>query len=188
MDVLKLASYFQAIADELRGGSQQAPSVGGFPAPGTGGTTTPPPASGGTTTPPASTPSGDWTTIPLDWANPQRVHTLNYGGGNAGDVIVLPFTTPNVDSGATLCKIDGSENDGYAAGDMYAVLSETPGDFEHPLAVSGPSKSITIDFALGNGDTYGYAGRCEKNKTYYVNVRNMQGGHKSFYLHRANLV
>lgn len=156
---------------------------------GQAGTTTPPvqpPTTNPGTTTGTPAPVGS-ITIPLDWGNPQRVRTADYGGGGDGDVIVLPFTTPNVDSGNTLCKIDGSENDG-PPGDMLAVLSESPGDFDHGIFTSGPSKSITVDFAVGNGNTFGYAARLEKGKQYFVNVRNMQGGNKSFYLHRGNLV
>ncbi len=112
--------------------------------------------------------------------------STNMGWGNnrvivPGLPVSLSFTTGNTSSGASLPFVSGAEY-GSAPSPMYAVLSETAGDFDHPVggpmgtigSVSGPSNSITLRFALGTG-TNGYYPTLKLNTTYYVNVRDAEG-------------
>lgn len=122
-------------------------------------------------------PVGNASVVALDWQNPQRVFS------NA-PVIALEFTTGSTDTHGRTVRISGAEyNDGPS--DMTAVISETAGDFDHPIGPQiGPSKSMTAQFYVGSPGTY-YP-TLQPNTRYYVNVKNDEGRNKFFDLSRGN--
>lgn len=96
--------------------------------------------------------------------------------------VALRFRTGNKSSDRSLPFISGAEYPtlGGSPSPRYAVLSRTAGDFTHaednaPWAVSGPSNSVSIKFAVGTGNNFGGYASCELDTEFFVNVRD-EGG------------
>lgn len=142
-----------------------------------------------------STPTGNWNgtcsgfdathVIVMDWANPQRKFTADFGGFNANDALVVQFTTGSVKSDDP--KFSGRTFYPYVSigeyvdggGPRQATLSATACDFSTQLAtganvgLADNPISVIINFVVGSGETYGgYYPTLKPNTTYYVNVKN----------------
>lgn len=113
--------------------------------------------------------------IDFNWAAPIRQFTANAGGFAANDIVVVRFTTGGgVSPSNNLSKVGGGEYiDPPSA--RFAVLSATPCDFG-PQPMPGATQSgytITVPFALGGGNNFGYYPQLDNFKTYYLNVKNV---------------
>lgn len=119
--------------------------------------------------PPVTPPEGS-AEYSLDWNDPLgKVIVAGLGGG-----IAVGFTTGNISTTGSLPRIGAAEYNGPPL-ERFAVLSETPHDFDHPVGnapyATMRGKSVTAIFALGTGSSPGYP-TLELNKRYYFNIRN----------------
>ncbi len=115
--------------------------------------------------------------LPMDWVNPQRMFTSQWGGFGVNDAVVVKFTTGSVDSPSNnLPKIGGAEY-GSTPTARYAVLSAKPCDWDAQqwAGASASGYSVTVPFAVGNGGNFGYYPKLDKLTTYYFNIKNLQG-------------
>ncbi len=115
--------------------------------------------------------------LSMNWTNPQRLYTQSYGGFGGNDVIVVTFTTGSASTpNNNLSRIAAAE---YGTGPTTreAVLSPRPCDFSaQPFggaSVSGTS--VTVPFAVGTGENYGFYPKLLTNTTYYYNIKNTAG-------------
>jgi hypothetical protein len=112
--------------------------------------------------------------IVMDWNNPTRMLTRNFGGFNANDVIVVQFTTGSLSTTNNLPHITAVEY-GSSPSSRQGVLSATPCDFSPQPVIGATSygNTITSLFAIGSGTGFGYYPVLQPNTTYYVNIKNM---------------
>jgi len=115
--------------------------------------------------------------LTMNFANPQRLFTQSYGGFGGNDIIVVTFTTGSTSTpNNNLSRIAAAE---YGTGPTTreAVLSPRPCDFSaQPFggaSVSGTS--VTVPFAVGAGENYGFYPKLLTNTTYYYNIKNTAG-------------
>lgn len=110
----------------------------------------------------------------VDWNNPTRLLTVNYGGFNANDIVVYQFTTgggSSIDN--NLPRVAGAE---YSAGaaNRIAAMSDKPCDFVGLpfFAATVTSSAITIPFTVNNPNNYGFYPILNNHSTYFINVKN----------------
>ena len=112
-----------------------------------------------------------------NWQNPQRMYTSSYGGFGPTDALVIQFTAGSGSSTNNLPRLAGAEYNAAPA-QRQATLSPTPCDFGHqPMpGANAAGTTITIPFAVGTGNNYGYYATVPSNATWYLNVKNVPSG------------
>lgn len=138
-----------------------------------------PPSGGGGSVPPVIppvTPPAGTRIVDLQWdASPGnvRIDTRNLGGFH-NEVIAVRFTTPNAVSGAR-AKISGIESNASCSIFRTACLSESPGDFDHPVSPYTRSVGTGFNFVYGVGTSASYTANLRPGTTYYLNIKNVDG-------------
>lgn len=114
----------------------------------------------------------------VNWANPTRLYTSDYGGFDANDIVVYTFTTG---SGASIPNnlpwVRGAEY-GSGAANRNWNLSETKCSFDPPylaFASHGESSAPNVPFTVVTPDQFGFYPVLKYNTTYYLNVKNAPG-------------
>lgn len=112
----------------------------------------------------------------LNWQNPQRLYTQNFGGFRPGDVMVVEFTTGAISSAGSLPRVAAAEYNSSPS-NRTATLSLTPCDFgpQSTMGASALGNSITMVFAVGSGSGWNYYPIVPTNTTAYVNIKNTDG-------------
>lgn len=114
--------------------------------------------------------------IPIDWNNPQRTFTANFGGFGILDIVVVKFTVGNISSTSSLPRMTSAEYNSPPSS-RTAVLSATPCDFSTQSTPGATiiGNSITAVFATGTGSGGGYYPVLQLNHEYYLNMKNNPG-------------
>lgn len=125
--------------------------------------------------PPVKPPAGV-VVMDMDWANPQRLYSKDYGGFGPDTILAVRFTTGSVGTTNSLPGFKAAEYQDPPWA-RYAVISTLPGDFSQAAKnlYSGPSNSAQVMFAIAPGANAFY-GSLQSNTTYYFNIRNEPGG------------
>jgi len=135
-----------------------------------------PPGPGPCSTPPPTGCSGFTKTISMtmDWNNPSRLYTKDFGGMGPNDAVVVTFTTGSATSPTNnLPRFVAAEWQSQPS-TRIAVMSPKPCDWGAQAWTGGSTSgaTVTIPFTVGNPSNYGYYMIVPTNTTYYFNVKN----------------
>lgn len=119
-------------------------------------------------------PSGGVHVLEIPWSN-----SGNIPAGNLpkGEVLAVKVTTGSISSTNSLPRIKCAEWNSPPR-DRLAVLSFTPGDFDHPIGNAAGAtmqgQSPTAIFAVGTGAGMGYYPVVPLNTTVYLNIKTIE--------------
>lgn len=106
----------------------------------------------------------------------RHLYTAEAGHMEPYDIVIVEITTPaNLGDGTANGQLGWSDVGGDPIMQRIVCLSETPGDFDHPLAVNAKLQATngSVLFFIGpTTDSQGYAVLRKPNHNYYANFRN----------------
>lgn len=133
--------------------------------------------------PPTEPPPGNmpYRIIDLPWdSGAERTYSADHGGFGSNDILAFRFTTPTqVTGGAANISESLFPGHGGRPGSRKAVISLTPGDFDHPITtgmascISTGNEGTTITFSVGR--SIAFVPELQGNTVYYHNLKYLDG-------------